>query len=40
MQNLIILNNVALPSKLLEATEKMVKAGKAKSRDELITHGK
>jgi len=37
MQNLIVINNVALPSKLLEATEKMVKAGKAKSRDELIT---
>ncbi|HLO48790.1 CopG family transcriptional regulator [Phormidium nigroviride] len=37
MENLIVLNDVALPSKLLEATEQAVKAGKAKSRDELIT---
>ena len=36
MENLIVLNDVALPSRLLEATEKVVKAGKAKSRDELI----
>ncbi|MFB2876562.1 CopG family transcriptional regulator [Floridanema aerugineum] len=36
MENLIILNDVALPSQLLEATEKVVKAGKAKSRNELI----
>lgn len=36
MENLIILNDVALPFQLLEATEKVVKAGKAKSRNELI----
>ncbi len=36
MENLIVLNEVALPSELLEATEKVVKAGKAKSINDLI----
>jgi len=36
MENLVILNNLTLPSELVEATDKAVEAGKAKSRDSLI----
>jgi metal-responsive CopG/Arc/MetJ family transcriptional regulator len=37
MDNLIILNDVAIPSELLAATDKAVQQGKAKNRSEFIT---
>jgi hypothetical protein len=36
MEDLIILNDVGIPSKLLAATDKAVREGKAKSRNDLI----
>jgi metal-responsive CopG/Arc/MetJ family transcriptional regulator len=36
MDNLIILNDVAIPSELLAATDKAVQEGKAKNRSEFI----
>ncbi|BAY25711.1 hypothetical protein NIES2100_55170 [Calothrix sp. NIES-2100] len=36
MDNLIILNDVAIPSELLVATDKAVQEGKAKNRSEFI----
>lgn len=36
MENLIILNNVAISSDLLAATDKAVQQGKAKNRNEFI----
>jgi metal-responsive CopG/Arc/MetJ family transcriptional regulator len=36
MDNLIIINDVAIPSELLVATDKAVQQGKAKNRSELI----
>jgi metal-responsive CopG/Arc/MetJ family transcriptional regulator len=36
MQELIVLNDVAIPSELLAATDKAIQQGKAASRNELI----
>jgi metal-responsive CopG/Arc/MetJ family transcriptional regulator len=36
MDNLIVLNDVAIPSELLVATDKAIQEGKAKNRSEFI----